>query len=51
MAYLGVLLNIISIIVLGDYNPAVFPDGAFMEDSSVYDAAYDIAHAIGTIGK
>lgn len=49
MAILGVLFNIFSIIVLGDYNPGVFPDGSFQEDSSVYDWAYQAAYALGTI--
>lgn len=47
---LGFLLNVFSIIVLGDYNPVAFPDGSLQEDSAVYDFAYHIAHLIGTIG-
>lgn len=46
---LGVLLNIFSIIVLGDYNPVAFPDGPFQEDSAIYDWAYQVAYQIGTI--
>lgn len=50
MSFLGFLLNVFSIVVLGDYNPVAFPDGSLQEDSAVYDFAYAIAHAIGTIG-
>lgn len=41
----GVLLNIIAIVLLGDYG--LFPDGVNIhEDSSVYDAAWELRHAI-----
>lgn len=50
MLFFGFLLNVFSIVVLGDYNPAMFPDGSLQEDSAVYDFAYTIAYAIGTIG-
>lgn len=46
---IGVALNYFSIIVLGDYNPAMFPDGHYQEDSSIYDWAYMVAYQIGTI--
>lgn len=50
MLFLGFLFNVFSIVVLGDYNPVAFPDGSLQEDSAVYDFAYTIAYAIGTIG-
>lgn len=50
MLFLGFLLNVFSIVVLGDYNPVAFPDGDLQEDSAIYGFAYHIAHAIGTIG-
>lgn len=49
MSFFGFLLNVFSIIVLGDYNPVAFPDGGLQEDSPAYDFAYHIAYAIGTI--
>ena len=45
MNIIGVLLNIIAIIMLGDYG--LFADGVNVhEDSSVYDAAWELRHAI-----
>ena len=45
MNILGVLLNIIVIVLVGDYG--LFPDGVNVhEDSSVYDAAWELRHAI-----
>ena len=45
----GALANVLSIIFLGDYNPAAFPDGSLMEDSEFYDFAFQAAYCIGTI--
>lgn len=45
MYILGVLLNMIAIITIGDYG--LFPDGVNVhEDSSVYDLAWELRHAI-----
>lgn len=45
MNIIGVLLNIIAIIMLGDYG--LFADGVNVhEDSSVYDLAWELRHAI-----
>ena len=45
MYILGVLLNMITIITIGDYG--LFPDGVNVhEDSSVYDLAWELRHAI-----
>lgn len=45
MDLIGVLLNMIAIVLLGDYG--LFPDGVNVhEDSSVYDAAWELRHAI-----
>lgn len=49
MSLLGVILNILSIIFFGDYNPVAFPDGDFQEDSMIYLPAYHIATMIGTL--
>ena len=45
MNIICVLLNIIAIIMLGDYG--LFADGVNVhEDSSVYDLAWELRHAI-----
>ena len=45
MYILGVLLNMIAIIAIGDYG--LFPDGVNVhEDSSIYDLAWELRHAI-----
>ena len=45
MSILGVLLNMIAIIAIGDYG--LFPDGVNVhEDSSVYDLAWELRDAI-----
>lgn len=45
MNLLGVLLNIMAIVLVGDYG--LFPDGVNVhEDSSVYDLAWTIRDAI-----
>ena len=49
MALIGIILNILSIIFFGDYNPVAFPDGDFAEDSTIYLPAYHIATLIGTL--
>lgn len=45
----GALVNVLSIILLGDYNPVSFPDGGLMEDSEFYDFAFQAAYCLGTI--
>lgn len=46
MNIIGVLLNIIAIIMLGDYG--LFADGVNVhEDSSVYDAAWELRELLG----
>lgn len=46
----GIAYQLFSIIVLGDYNPALVSDGsAVHEDSAVYDIAYQLAYQLGTI--
>ena len=46
MSILGVLLNMIAIIAIGDYG--LFPDGVNVhEDSSIYDAAWQIREMLG----
>lgn len=45
----GALVNVLSIILLGDYDPVNFPDGGLMEDSDFYELAFNIAYCIGTI--
>lgn len=50
MSYVfGAIMNYISIIFMGEYNPVQFPDGDLMEDSSFYDSAFELAYCIGTI--
>ena len=45
MDLIGVLLNMIAIITIGDYG--LFPDGVNVhEDSSVYDLAWELRDAI-----
>lgn len=45
MNLLGVLLNIMAIVLVGDYG--LFADGVNVhEDSSVYDLAWELRHAI-----
>ena len=45
MSLIGVFLNMIAIVLVGDYG--LFPDGVNVhEDSSVYDLAWELRHAI-----
>ena len=46
MNLIGVLLNMIAIVLVGDYG--LFPDGVNVhEDSSIYDAAWQIREMLG----
>ena len=45
MNFIGVFLNMIAIVLVGDYG--LFDDGMSVhEDSSVYDLAWELRHAI-----
>lgn len=45
MNLIGVLLNMIAIVLVGDYG--LFADGAAVhEDSPIYDTAWELRHAI-----
>ena len=47
MPFIGVFINMLTIIFFGIYAP--IDGGMFFEDSAIYDAAFAMAQALGTI--
>lgn len=47
MSFIGVFINMITIIFFGTYAP--IDGGLFFEDSTIYDAAFAAARVLGTI--
>ena len=50
MSLIGIIFNVLSIIIVGDYAPHIVSDGPFMnEDSLFYMPFYELARALGSI--
>ncbi len=50
MSLIGILFNVLSIVIVGDYAPHIVSDGPFMnEDSAFYMPFYELARTLGSI--
>ena len=50
MSLIGILFNVLSITIVGDYAPHIVDDGPLMnEDSALYLPFYELARALGSI--
>ena len=50
MSLIGVVFNVFSIVLVGDYAPHIVSDGPLMnEDSLFYIPFYELAKELGTI--
>lgn len=47
--FVNYMINFVSIMFTGVYDPVNFPDGGLMEDSSFYDLAFEAGTCLGTI--